>query len=297
MKVLWSLLFVLPLLSESQLQEKQLPQESLYPFYSGEVVVKSSEILTDSTKLVLDTFGDPLFYFREIYTEVCETEVCFPVQLTLYWDFAGSFLGFSVPSEFPLTKAGHKKFRRVEYFQLYTLLNHPDSKLGKLNKKDLVKHNKTSENDPDAVTSETIHVSGETLVSGAAFTCFTLWNVVNKNDNLHSETFGMKVDFTGTGNLDDWENQIKNIQQISPAKFALLLKNADEQRFLRNFSVQQLLTENLDSLSPLKCLIINNYLNRQKYVYPETTEKLKQCKKIEDCFALMVSEVKIEGTP
>ena len=282
------LLFVLPLIPENKLQEGRPVSNNTYPFYSEEAFVTSSETLIDSTKLVLDAFGDPLFYSREIYTEVCETQICFPVKLTLFWDFAGSFLGFSVPSQFPLTKAGHKKFGRLEYFQLYTLLNHPNSKLAKLDKKDLVKYNKLQGDEPDAVTGETIHVSGEALVNGAAFTCFTLWDIVNKKENLVAENFGQKTNFTGTKSLDDWESEFEKMQQISPGKFALLMKDADEQRFLRKFSVQQLLTDKLDSLSPLKCLIVNNYLNRQKYIYPETKEKLKQCKKIEECFNKMI---------
>ena len=213
----------------------------------------------------------------------------------MYWDFAGSFLGFSVPDEYSLTKAGHKKFNRLEYFQLYTLLNHPNSKLGKLNKKDLVKHNKSLGNEPDAVTGETIHVSGETLVGGAAFTCFTLWNIVNAQDNFQASSFGQKVDFSGAENLNEWERELEDIQQISPGKFALLLNDADKQRFLRKFSVQQLLTDKLDSLSPLKCLMINNYLNRQNYVYPETRDKLKQCKSIEDCFSKMIPQTDLHS--
>ncbi len=284
MKLLFILLFLTFFIQEKNSNSKTTQQQ--YPFYSGKTIEKTIVVSNDSLKLICDTLNTPLFYSREIFTEICEAKICFPVQLTIFWDYSGSFLGYAVPEQFPLTKTGHKPFSKGEYFQLYMLLNYPDSKLGKMDKTELVKHNSLPDNKTDAVSSATVHVSGETLVSGAAFTCFTLWQKVNREKEFDV------AEINESYNLNRWKEEMKDIQHISPDKLALLLKLADKNRMLRKFSVQQMLTEKIDSLTPLKSLIINNYLNRQKYIYPEVKQKLTQCENIERCFARMVSGVK-----
>ena len=99
----------------------KINQESKnYPFYSGEVHIASSILKNDSTKLVSDASGDPLFFSRDVFTEACETGVCYPIRITLFWDYAGGFLGFSVRDDYPLTKAGHNRI--TSYNVCYTKL-------------------------------------------------------------------------------------------------------------------------------------------------------------------------------
>ncbi len=288
-KILIALCFFPLLLAENNWYAQSQQEEYHFPFYTGDVMavlLQSSEDGSDTLMLVSDNSGEPLFYFSNIYAEVCETQVCYPVQLTLYWDFSGSFLGFQIPQNHPLTKAGHKEFSPFEYFQLYTLLNHPDSKLGKLDKKDLVKHNNSSEETPDAASGATIHLSTETMVSGAAFTCFTLWNKVdsvnqiltkNKSDNKMSP--------------DVLKSKLAGIDHISPGELALLLQSADEHGQLKKFAVQKILTDDLNKFSPLKSLIISNFINRQRYIYPEVAGKLKQNRQIQKCFNNMIAAI------
>ncbi len=286
MPVIISVLFSLTTnFSENQSEAKP----AAFPLYAGEVQLASSTLENDSTKLVLDASGNPLFFSREVFTEACETGVCYPIKLTLFWDYAGSFLGFSVNNEFPLTKASHKEFSELDYFQLYTLLNHPESKISKYTKKDLVKVNQKKKDATDAVSGATVKVSNETMVSGAAFTCLTLWNIVNRNtENLNPGNF----DWTTQVSIspEDLDTKLSNLKDRSAGELALLLKQAQDEKVLRKFEVQMQLVNQLNELPALQSVIISNYLNREKYLYPEANEILKKNKQISACFLGMIAQ-------
>ncbi len=261
-------------------------QIAAYPFFTDEVRIASSNLDDDSTKLISNAGGDPLFFSREVFTEACETGICYPIQITLFWDCTGSFLGFSIPKEFPLTKAGHKEFSEFDYFQLFTLLNHPESKISKYTKKELVKVNLKKQKTADAVSGATVKVGNETLVSGAAFTCFTLWDIVNRNtENLDPKYFGETApDFIAQ---EDLEGELSNLKDLSANKLALLLTQAQDEKLLRKFEIQMQLVNELEELPELQSLIISNYLSREKFLYPEVKEVFKKNKKIADCFFKM----------
>ncbi|WP_319591285.1 hypothetical protein [uncultured Draconibacterium sp.] len=257
-----------------------------FPFYADEVLIASSTLESDSTKLVFNASGDPLFFSREVFTEACETGECYPIRITLFWDFAGSFLGFSVPDAYPLTKTGHNEFSESDYFQLFTLLNHPNSKISKYTKKELVKVNLKNQEPTDAVSGATIKVGNEKLVSGAAFTCLTLWDIVNRNtENLHPENFVGVV--SNQSSQEVYDEKLSNLKKLSAGELALQLKQDQDNKQLRKFEVQMQLVNQLDECSVLHSLIINNYLNREKYLYPEVNEVLKKNTKIVDCFLKM----------
>ena len=260
-----------------------------YPLYSGEVQLASSMLKNDSTKLVSDASSNPLFFSRDVFTEACETGICYPIQITIFWDYSGSFLGFSVPDEFPLTKAGHKEFSELDYFQLFTLLNHPDSKISKYTQMDLVKVNQKKQKATDAVAGATVKVSNETMVSGAAFTCLSLWNIVNRNtESLDPENFERSASVRIS--LEDSEDKLSSLKNLSAGELALLLKWAQDQKLLRKFEIQMQMVNQLEELPALQSLIISNYLNREKYLYPEANEVLKKNKKIADCFLGMIAQ-------
>lgn len=257
-----------------------------FPFYAEEICIASSLLKNDSTKLVYNASGDPLFFSREVLTEACETGECYPIRITLFWDCAGSFLGFSVPGEFPLTKTGHKEFTELDYFQLFTLLNHPNSKISKYTKKDLVKVNLKKHEPTDAVSGATVKVGNENLVSGAAFTCLTLWDIVNRNtENLCPENFKGTVSVQSSQYV--YNEKLSNLKKVSARELALQLKQAQEKKLLRKFEIQMQLVNQLDELPVLQSLIISNYLSREKYLYPEANSLLKKNKKIADCFLTM----------
>jgi len=283
-----SVLFSVLLFLVANISKKQSSSETVtFPMYSDEVQIVSSVLKNDSTKLVSTTDGDPLFFTRDVFTEACETGICYPIQLTLFWDYAGSFLGFSVPDNKPLTKAGHKEFSELDYFQLFTLLNHPDSKIAKYTKKDLVKVNREKHEVTDAESGATVNVANETLVRGAAFTCLTLWNIVNQHtENLVPENFGRTTPESNSG--ENMDTKLSGLKNLSASELALLMKQLHQAKLLRKLKTQMQLVNQLDELSALHCLLISNYLNREKYLYPEAYAVLKANKNIADCFSAMI---------
>ncbi|NJO91016.1 MAG: hypothetical protein HC831_20155 [Chloroflexia bacterium] len=256
-----------------------------YPFYSGTVFTKPAKNkgdLTDSTQVVLDSLRHPLFYSRQISTGVCETNQCKPVHLTLFWDMAGSFLGFQIPKEEPLTKANHAKFTLADYYRLYTILNDPDSKIGNLSKQKLVQNNTRTA--IDAISAATQTTNKNIVVSGAAFTCYTLWHIVNNNSILPLQPLNQNKK-----KLSYWKSYFENMQKIPAGELAINLQQAHYQNILSKFIIQKLITKDMKMLSPLKCLIINNYLNRQKYIYPEARNELNNCKNLNAIFLRMTN--------
>ncbi|QGY42134.1 hypothetical protein GM418_00230 [Maribellus comscasis] len=287
MKILF--ISILALLFFAEFHTKENQQKEQFPFYRNKfslIPAINRETADDSTMLVADAAQNPLFYCRNIFTEVCNTGECKPAELTLYWDITGNFLGFLVSDDKPLTKIGHREFNKNDYYQLFTVLNNPSSKLRETGEEKLVRLNAQK---TDATSGATISVKNETLVAGGAFTCFTLWNIVyHKNNrlvmNIH-ET--IHTGFKNDKNVNDWKTYFSDIQNTHPAELTIALNTADQQKVLRKFSIQTLLTEKLQNLSPIQILLINNYLNRQKYVYPEAKEELKNCKKLQEIFKNM----------
>ncbi|WP_321371140.1 hypothetical protein [uncultured Draconibacterium sp.] len=267
----------------SEYGNAQLPAEKwAMPFYDGAVETPSISNLNDSVLFAGDSAGNPQFYFQDVEAEVCEDKLCFPVEITLFWDVAGEFLAFHVSENTPLTKADHVLFTKYDYYQLFQLLNSPDSKLARYKKADLVQHNRKNTGAVDAVSGATVRIAKEPMVNGAAFTCFSLWNIVYRQNPV-PQPGGMKQ-------LDKeaMEDGLENPAKLSACELTVLLNQAHREKKLRKLSVQKQLTAQLSKMNPLQCLLVSNYLNRQNYIYPEAAEDLRSCTKIERTFARMI---------
>lgn len=68
--------------------------------------VTADEMIIEDDGLVEVYAGKNTFFYRHLTTAVCESRECYPAEITLYWDFAGNYLGFEVPKENPLNKTG-----------------------------------------------------------------------------------------------------------------------------------------------------------------------------------------------
>jgi len=124
--------------------------------------------------------GLPLYFFRNVFTPVCYTEVCKPVRIDLYWDLLGNYLGFQVPSHEPLTKTDHKEFETKDYEQLHQILLNTQSILQDFNIYELVDTRTYNLSDSvDAITGATPKTIKNEVIGGAVYTCFTLWHIAN----------------------------------------------------------------------------------------------------------------------
>lgn len=263
-----------------------------FPFYTG----KGSEVLLDTNLsdagnifMYSDTVSKPLFYYQKVFTVVCLSEVCKPADLVLFWDASGSFLGFEIPETSPLTKTDHAEFTDYDYYLLYSILNNPYSILVKLSYDELVSKPAYAANGLDAQSGATIITNKNSIVSGAAFTCHTLWHLIN-NVKLNREILNLSA--ANFDNIEilkpNYKDLFKDISGIHPGKLALILSAADKEKKLKKYAIQNMLTENMYELSPLQVLIINNYIRRQVFVFPEIEERLANCKANDESFFRML---------
>ncbi|QNL51083.1 hypothetical protein H8S90_05715 [Olivibacter sp. SDN3] len=129
-------------------------------------------------RLFCDSKGSPQYYYADIFTPVCDDDICKPVYIKLQWDLLGSYLRYTVPMQQPLTKVDHEEFSAEEYEQLHSILADSNSLLKDYKMDELVAS--TSETTPgevDAVTGATKKSLQALTVSGALYTCYTLWHI------------------------------------------------------------------------------------------------------------------------
>jgi hypothetical protein len=254
------------------------------PFYEGTVNTKLYRTNLDKNKdiyLSIDTLENPLFYYSDIISPVCIDNVCKPAQLRLFWDVCGNFLGFKIPENAPLTKKNHNNFTNYDYHTLYVILNNPKAEIGKMSKSDLINYNAVD--DVDAITGATSTGAEHWVVEGAAYSTHTLWYMVN-------DTRGFILPKTPKENRskDYWLLKFERTESLTTTKLTLLLFEAEQNKMLRKYSIQKLLVANINKLSALNALLINNYLHRQPFLPSDIENALLMCKSVQGAFNRML---------
>ncbi len=121
----------------------------------------------------------PIMYSRKITTGVCIKGECRPVNIELFWNCTGRYLGFELPHGEFLSKTEHVRFNQMEYDRLHELMADRNSPLATYTLEELVVIKDTIKSGVDAVTSATIKAVMEYIVEGAVYTTYTLWQIVN----------------------------------------------------------------------------------------------------------------------
>lgn len=156
-----------------------LPELPTYESTRQFTITESDSIIYD-VNLAVAGDGLPLYFYRNVFTPVCYTEVCKPVYIDVYWDLLGNYLGFQVPAHEPLTKTDHKEFEAKDYDQLHKILFNTESILQDFKIYELVDTRTYNLSDSvDAVTGATPKTIKNEVIGGAVYTCFTLWHIVN----------------------------------------------------------------------------------------------------------------------
>lgn len=142
------------------------------------------EVETDSIRYELfvleDAEGTARQYMAEIFTPVCHTDKCYPVYINFYWDLLGNFRHFEMPEGEILTKLDHIPFEEKDYGKLEAILTNENSILGDYSITDLVVSTTTAEsNGVDAVTGATSKTIQNEVISGAVYSCYTLWHLAH----------------------------------------------------------------------------------------------------------------------
>lgn len=136
--------------------------------------------------LLSDTLGQPQLFYADVLTPVCIDGICKPVFIELYWDLTGSYAGYGVYADKPLTKFDHDEFLPEDHEKLDRLLADNNSVLRRKELSDLfderaaaVKKIEYQGEKLDAVSGATKKEIKESIVEGALYSCYTLWHLIH----------------------------------------------------------------------------------------------------------------------
>jgi len=130
--------------------------------------------------LQYDDRSNPEHYVSHVNTAVCEDGLCRPMIIDVYWDALGNFLRYSLPEGEVLTKLDHHEFSLKDHEQLYKILSDKGSILRDYPASDLIETKiGRGSDDVDAVSAATRVDVKESVVSGAVYSTYVLWHIVN----------------------------------------------------------------------------------------------------------------------
>lgn len=142
------------------------------------MIYVDSTTFQDTLYQVLDLHDSPIYYYRKVIDNVCFDGDCRLLNINLYWNVTGSYLGIELPQGEFLSKAEHEPFREREYELLGTLLSDSLSPLGDFTYEELVPGGVLSKFGVDGITSATAPHVLDHVVPGAVYTTYTLWHTV-----------------------------------------------------------------------------------------------------------------------
>ena len=170
----------------SFLQEKQpikyMQVATIEPSAADEpsIIVTFKDKVTHEIIFSRKTKGNiPLHYFKKVIGEVCDDKECRLLDIIVYWNVTGRYLGFELPKGEFLSKHDHEPFSESEYQRLHTLLADSSIPLDAVSFEKLIEQPKNEEGTVDAVSGATSKSVADMVVKGAAYTTYKLWNIVN----------------------------------------------------------------------------------------------------------------------
>lgn len=122
--------------------------------------------------------GYPVSYYRRLKASVCFDDKCRLLDVVIYWNITGRYLGFELPVKEFLSKSDHEPFTTDEYQRLNALLADAQSPLGNLSYEELVPKPYFAVKGIDAVTSATAKNVLDYIVKGAAYTTYKMWHFI-----------------------------------------------------------------------------------------------------------------------
>tara|TARA_R110002050_G_scaffold149169_1_gene275539 strand:- start:8597 stop:9733 length:1137 start_codon:yes stop_codon:yes gene_type:complete len=211
----------------------------------------------------------PVMYSRKFLTGVCIDGKCRMLNIELFWNITGRYLGFKLPEGEFLSKTEHVKFNSNEYDMLNHLLANPLSELANYSLKELVPEEDTTKYKVDAVSSATIAAVLDYIVPGAVYTTYTLWHYVygptkQEIEKITSERLSTEIalELLNSQNKDDqiWTlNHISGKVEISVSlqdKLMEIISGNDI--YLAEQSLHTLKPENLTS--EIQIELINTFI-------------------------------------
>lgn len=146
----------------------------------------------DTLYLQITAEGLPQAAYRKIGTSVCVDNQCRPLQIVIYWDITGRYLGFELPPGEFLSRKEHSPFTETDYLRLHSLLANPYSSLANYKLEELIPQKKNQSPGVDAISSATIKDVLNSVVEGAVYTTYTIWHIVYGNSQKEVQKLGVK---------------------------------------------------------------------------------------------------------
>ena len=136
----------------------------------------SDSIPDDTLTIYYSATAYPEAVSRNIRTAVCIDSLCRLVDIRLFWEITGKFMGYSIPWGEELTKREHTPFSETDYKKLTEILSDSSSQLGFYTLSE-IHPKKQSVNKVDGITGATAPDLSSWIVPQAAYTSYTLWHL------------------------------------------------------------------------------------------------------------------------
>jgi hypothetical protein len=133
-------------------------------------------IPNDSLTIYYSGINEPVAFSRDIHTAVCMDSLCRLVDITLFWEITGRYLGFKLPPGTELTKKKHLPFTEMDYNRLNEILSDSASQLGFYTPAEIHPAQPVKVK-TDGISGATIPDLGPWIVPEAAYTSYTLWHL------------------------------------------------------------------------------------------------------------------------
>jgi hypothetical protein len=200
--------------------------------------LESVEEFGDSTAsnslfLQVSETGLPISYFREIKTSVCFDGKCRLLDILVYWNPVGGYLGFEMPPGEFLSKTDHDPFSPDEYLRLHEILSDSLSPLADYTFEELVPGT-GNPNEVDAVSSATLKEILDHIIPGAAYTTYRLWHLVygktsqivsGITDSLYTDRLALALLNSDQPSSQIWA--LNRLSRLSDASIPVIRKIAE----------------------------------------------------------------------
>lgn len=264
------LVFVLSVLSYAFAYTQDLIELTDLSFFSEQTILQSgsehaeTDTFSYDLRVAFDEYDKPKFYYAELVTPVCESGECYLVEVKLFWDLVGTYLGFKLPPDKVLTKIDHKHFEQSDYEKLHRILGNLNWPLAgyAINELIIDSTKMLVDSELDAYSGATVtFVKEQDNIPGALYTIYTLWEFVHNQDivkSLQTHTLSLvkkedleMVDFLSSDKIADRLWALNNLHQTialdAPLRSSLFDLIADKDYFMAYSAISAIKPVHLDS--------------------------------------------------
>lgn len=247
--------------------------------------------IPDTLFQIRSSSGLPLAYYKKIYTGVCFDNECRMLDIVLYWNITGRYLGFELPEGEFLSKFDHEPFTESEYERLHGLLADLLSPLGMYAYNELAPKPPVEEEEVDGITSATSKDILEYVVEGAAFTTYTLRTLVygpiqDEVESLTrqalSEELVLKILESPDVSDRIWAlGQVRDHLELTPALRVAILNFIDDDNYsLAERAVHAIGSGELES-NALQMLLLEKFYQSDYGLQKLILDKLKEAPQLD----------------